>query len=104
MAKNFNSTTVVLGTSEADIYTPSNKSMLLLLQAVNSTASTVNCEMWLTDSSNVHKACLFPSQGIAAYNGISDTAKHVVLSGYKIRGTAGSDSAIYVEVSSLEGV
>lgn len=100
----FNNSTVTLGTSESDIYTASSKSLTLLLQAVNISGSAATCEIWLTDGSNVHKACLFPSQSVTAYQGVSDTAKHVVPSGYKIRGTAGTSNVIYVEVSVLEGM
>lgn len=104
MTKTFNNTNFTLTTSESDIYVASSKTMTLLIQAINSTASNVTCEIWLTDASNVHKACLMPSQAISSYNGISDTNKHVIPSTYKIRGVANVDSAVYVEVSTLEGL
>lgn len=106
MIKTFDSITTVLTTSEADIYTaPSDsKAMTLLVQAVNNTGSAANCEIWLTDDSNAHKALLFPSQSIEAYKGISDTAKHIIKSNYKIRGFASAGTAIYVEISVLEGM
>ena len=105
MTKTFNSATATLTTSEADIYTAPSKTMTLLIQAVNTTGSEVTgCQLWLTDGSNTHVACLFPSQSVATYDGISDTSKHIIPSGYKIRGTAGTGSAVYVEVSVLEGM
>lgn len=104
MTKTFNNATVTLTTSESDVYVAPSKAMTMIIQAVNPTSVAVNCELWMTDSSNTHKACLFPSQAIAAYDGLSDNMKHVFPSGYKIRGTAGSDNAIYVEVSLLEGL
>ena len=73
MAKTLNGEQFVLTTSEADIYTASNNTMTLLVQAVNTTAGAVTCELWMTDGSNNHVACLFPSQSIAAYDGISDS-------------------------------
>lgn len=105
MVKTFNSAYTALGTSEGDVYTSPSKTMTLLIQVVNSTGSEVTgCELWLTDGSNTHVACLLPNQSIAAYDGVSDTSKHIIPSGYKIRGTAGTGSAVYVEVSVLEGV
>lgn len=105
MAKVLNSAFDTLETSEADIYTAPSKTMTLLIQAVNTTGSEVTgCQLWLTDGSNTHVACLLPNQSIAAYDGVSDTSKHIIPSGYKIRGTAGTGSAVYVEVSVLEGM
>jgi hypothetical protein len=104
MAKTFNGTFVTLDTSEGDIYTAPSKAMSLLIQVVNTTSSAVTCELWMTDGSNNHVACLFPSQSVAAYNGVSDTAKHVILNGYKIRGLASAGSAAYVEISTIEGM
>src|SRR5574343_5284 len=103
MVKTLNGTRFVLTTSEADIYTAPSNTMTLLIQAVNVTAGAVTGELWMTDGSNTHVACLFPSQSIAAYDGISDTSKHFIPSGYKIRGTAGTGSAIYVEITAFEG-
>ena len=104
MAKTLNGEQFVLTTSEADIYTAPSNAMTLLVQAVNTTAGAVTCELWMTDGSNNHVACLFPSQSVAAYNGVSDTAKHVILNGYKIRGLASAGSAAYVEISTIEGM
>ena len=77
--------------------------MTLLVQAVNTTAGAVTCELWMTDGSNNHVACLFPSQSIAAYDGISDTSKHFIPTGYKIRGLASAGTSIYVEITAFEG-
>lgn len=106
MARTLNRATAVLTTSEADIYTaPSDsKAMSLLVQAVNNSSNPVSCEIWVTDGSNTHDACLFPTQSIAAYSGLSDTAKHIIPANYKIRGVAGAGSVVYVEVSVVEGV
>lgn len=104
MTKIFNSTATTIPSSEGTLFTANSKSITLLIQAVNNSAATVNCEVWMTDSSNNHYALIFPSQGISAYNGISDNAKHVFPTGYKLRGTAGTSSTLYFEVSSLEGV
>lgn len=105
MTKTFNNATFTLTTSESDVYTATGvKSMTLLIQAVNTSGTPTNCELWITDGSNTHKACLFPSQSIAAYDGITDTSKHIIPSGYKIRGVASAGSTIYVEVSVLEGM
>lgn len=103
MTKTLNSAFVTLGTSEGDIYTASSKTMTLLIQAVNTTNTAATCELWITNGSNAHVACVIPLQDIPAYNGISDTVKHVIPSGYKIRGTAGTGSTIYVEITTLEG-
>lgn len=100
----FNSATVTLGTSEGDIFTASSKSLTLLIQAINTSDSSVTCELWLTDGSNTHKSSIIPAQTINAYDGVQDVTKHVVLSGYKIRGKASSTSSIYVEISVLEDV
>ena len=88
MAKTLNGSRFTLTTSEADIYTAPSNAMTLLVQAVNTTSSAVTCELWITDGSNTHVACLFPSQSVAAYDGVSDTSKHYIPSGYKIRGLA----------------
>lgn len=103
MAKTLNGEQFVLTTSEADIYTAPSNAMTLLVQAVNTTAGAVTCELWMTDGSNNHVACLFPSQSIAAYDGISDTSKHYIPTGYKIRGLASSGTSIYVEITAFEG-
>ena len=103
MAKTLNGSRFTLTTSEADIYTAPSNAMTLLVQAVNTTAGAVTCELWMTDGSNNHVACLFPSQSIAAYDGISDTSKHFIPSGYKIRGLASAGTSIYVEVTAFEG-
>lgn len=103
MTKTLNGSCVALSNSEGDVYTAPSNAMTLLIQAVNTTGVSVNCELWLTNGSNTHVACIFPSQAIAAYDGLSDTAKHYIPSGYKIRGTAGSTSSIYVEITAFEG-
>jgi hypothetical protein len=103
MAKTLNGLQFTLTTSEADIYTAPSNTMTLLIQAVNTTSSAVTCELWMTDGSNNHVACLFPSQSIAAYDGISDTSKHYIPTGYKIRGLASAGTSIYVEVTAFEG-
>jgi len=103
MVKTLNGSRFTLTTSEADIYTAPSNTMTLLVQAVNTTAGAVTCELWMTDGSNNHVACLFPSQSIAAYDGVTDTSKHYIPEGYKIRGTAGTGSAIYVEITAFEG-
>ena len=103
MAKTLNGEQFTLTTSEADIYTAPSNAMTLLVQAVNTTAGAVTCELWMTDGSNTHVACLFPSQSIAAYDGVSDTSKHYIPSGYKIRGLASAGTSIYVEVTAFEG-
>lgn len=103
MAKTLNGSRFTLTTSEADIYTAPSNTMTLLVQAVNTTAGAVTCELWMTDGSNNHVACLFPSQSIAAYDGISDTSKHYIPTGYKIRGLASAGTSIYVEVTAFEG-
>lgn len=103
MAKTLNGSRFTLTTSEADIYTAPSNAMTLLVQAVNITSGAVTCELWMTDGSNTHVACLFPSQSIAAYDGISDTSKHYIPSGYKIRGLASAGTSIYVEVTVFEG-
>jgi hypothetical protein len=77
--------------------------MTLLVQAVNTTSGAVTCELWMTDGSNNHVACLIPSQSLAAYNGLTDTSKHYIPSGYKIRGVASSESAVYIELTVFEG-
>lgn len=104
MAKVMNSAAVVLTTSESDIIAPTDKSLTLLIQIVNATATARTCEIWTTDANNVHKACILPYKEIEAYDGISDVAKHIIPAGYKIRGVASAGSAIYVEVSYVEGV
>ncbi len=104
MTKTFTPTHYTLTTNESDIYAPTNKAMTMLIQAVNTTGSAVTCELWVTDGSNVHKASIFPSQSIAAHDGISDTSKHIIPSGYKIRGLASAGSAIMIEVSAIEGM
>ena len=103
MAKTLNGEQFVLTTSEADIYTAPSNAMTLLVQAVNTTSGPVTCELWMTDGSNNHVACLFPSQSIAAYDGISDTSKHYIPTGYKIRGLASAGTSIYVEITAFEG-
>lgn len=103
MAKTLNGSTAVLTTSEADIYTAPSKSMTLLIQAVNTSSSAVTCELWITDGSNNHVACILPSKSIASYDGVTDTAKHLIPIGYKIRGFASTGSTIYVEVTAFEG-
>ena len=103
MAKTLNGEYFTLTTSESDIYTAPSNTMTLLVQAVNTTAGAVTCELWMTDGSNNHVACLFPSQSIAAYNGVSDTSKHFIPTGYKIRGLASAGSSIYVEITVFEG-
>lgn len=104
MTKTFNNANLVLTTTESDIYTATSKSMTLLVQAINATTNSVTCEIWITDASNTHMVCLFPSQSITSYNGVSDTNKHIIPTGYKIRGTASINTSIYVEVSVLEGL
>lgn len=105
MTKNFDSFATTLPLTEGDIYVATSaKAMTLLIQAVNPTDTTITCEAWVTDASNNHVACLFPSQAISAYGGISDTSKHIVKTGYKIRGNAGSASSVWIEVSVLEGM
>ena len=104
MAKNFIHDDAILGTTETDVYSASNKAMSLLIQAVNVTDNEVTAELWLTDGSNVHISPLIPEQIIPPKDGSSDTAKHVIPAGYKIRGTAGSTDSIHVEVSVLEGM
>lgn len=104
MTKTFNSFATTIPTSEGDLYTAPSKSMTLLIQVVNTSGDAVNCELWMTNASNTHCACLIPNQSIAAYNGITDTAKHIIPSGYKVRGTAGASSVLYFEVSTLEGL
>ena len=103
MANTLNGEYFTLTTSESDIYTAPSNTMTLLVQAVNTTAGAVTCELWMTDGSNNHVACLFPSQSIAAYNGVSDTSKHFIPTGYKIRGLASAGSSIYVEITVFEG-
>lgn len=103
MAKTLNGEQFTLTTSEADIYTAPSNTMTLLIQAVNTTSSAATCELWMTDGSNTHVACLFPSQSIAAYDGISDTSKHFIPTGYKIRGLASAGTSIYVEITAFEG-
>lgn len=104
MTKTFNSFATTLPDTEGDLVTTTSKTMTMLIQVVNPTASAVTCEIWMTDASNTHYACLFPSQSVAAYNGVSDTAKHIIPTGYKIRGVAGTASTLYFEVSMLEGM
>lgn len=104
MANTLNNHTLLLTTSESDIFVAPSKSLTLLIQAVNTTASGTQCELWITNGSNEHVACIIPYQEIDAYNGISDTSKHIVPSGYKIRGKAYAGSSIYVEISVVEGV
>jgi hypothetical protein len=104
MAKVLNSAMVSLGTSISDVYTASGKTMTLLIQAVNTHTSDVTVELWITDGSNVNKACCFPSQSIASYDGVTDISKHILPDGYKIRGMADEASVVYVEVSVVEGV
>ena len=103
MAKTLNGEQFTLTTSEADIYTAPSNAMTLLIQAVNATSSAATCELWMTDGSNNHVACLFPNQSIAAYDGISDTSKHFIPTGYKIRGLASAGTSIYVEITAFEG-
>jgi hypothetical protein len=103
MVKTLNGSRFTLTTSEADIYTAPSNAMTLLVQAVNTTSGSVTCELWMTDGSSNHVACLFPSQSIAAYDGISDTSKHYIPTGYKIRGLASAGTSIYVEVTAFEG-
>ncbi len=103
MAKTLNGEYFTLTSSESDIYTASSNTMTLLVQAVNTTAGAVTCELWMTDGSNTHVACLLPNQSIAAYNGVSDTSKHFIPTGYKIRGLASAGSSIYVEITVFEG-
>ncbi len=105
MAKVFNSATGVLTTSEADIYVATGtKAMTLLIQVANASSSTTTCELWLTDGSNTHLFPIVPSQQIAPGDGVRDVSKHVISSGYKIRGLAAAESAIYVEISAIEGM
>ncbi len=104
MTKVFKNAYVTLTTSEADIYTAPATALSLLIQAVNPTDTTATCELWMTNDSNTHVACLFPSQSIAGYNGITDTTKHIFATGFKIRGVASVESTVYVEVSILEGM
>jgi hypothetical protein len=104
MTKTFNSFATTLPATESDLITTTNTAMTMLIQVVNPTANAVTCELWMTNASNVHYACLCPSQSVAAYNGISDTAKHIIPNGYKIRGVAGTASTLYFEVSMLEGL
>jgi hypothetical protein len=104
MSKSFSCTFAILSTSEADIYTAPSRSMSLLVQAANNTGTSANCELWITDSSDNHLYPLFPSQAVTLYNGISDNGKHIISSGYKIRGKSDTLDAIYVEVNMIEGL
>jgi hypothetical protein len=104
MAKTFNSSYFTLTTSEADVMVMSGKSLSLLIQCANITASTVTVELWITDASNNHVACLVPSQSIAAYGGTSDDGKHVIPDGYKIRGLASAGTSVMVEVNVMAGM
>jgi hypothetical protein len=105
MAKVFNSATGVLTTSEADIYVATgSKAMTLLIQVANTSSNTTACELWLTDGSNTHLFPVVPSQQIVPGDGVRDISKHVILTGYKIRGLASAGSAIYVEISAIEGM
>jgi len=104
MTKTPNSETAILTTSETDVYVAPSKAVTLLIQLVNTSGSAVTCELWLTDASNTKLACLLPSQSITAGSGTSDTAKHTILNGYKIRGLASTGSVVYVEVSVFEGM
>jgi len=104
MAKVLNSAFDTLETSEADIYTAPSKSMTMLIQTVNTHSAAVTYELWITDGSNNKVACLVPSKSRDARDGTSDTGKHVIPSGYKIRGTATTTGVVYVEISVVEGV
>lgn len=104
MAKVFTHNDGVLGTTDTDIYTANAKALNLLIQAVNATGSVVQMELWITDNSNVRKACIVPWQDIEGYDGVSDSAKHVLPIGYKVRGKASAGATIYVEVNTMEGM
>lgn len=104
MVETFNSVTAILGTSLADVHTASTKSLTLLVQAVNNTASDVTCELYLTDDSHVIKAVVIPLCTLSAYGGVSDAGKHVILNGYKLYGMSDTAASVYVEVSVLEGI
>jgi hypothetical protein len=104
MVKNFNAATVILTTTETDVYIASSKTMTLLIQAINLSGTAAACQLWITDASNNHIACLIPQQSMDIYNGTTDTNKHILLSGQKIRGSADPNATIYVELSLVEGV
>lgn len=104
MAKTINSAFSQLDINEADIYVAPSKTMTLLIQVVNPGAAAVTCELWLTDASDAHVACILPNQSIGAGQGTSDTSKHIIPNGYKIRGQASLAGTIYVEISVVEGV
>jgi len=105
MVKVLNNVTHKLQTSETDIYVATVKSMTILIQVVNPTSQDVDkCNIWVTDSSNTHAACLLPSTTIVAYNGTSDTSTHIIPAGYKIRGSADVADIAVVEITIVEGV
>lgn len=105
MTKNFNDANVTLTTSETDIYVSTSKTMTLLIQAVNTSSSDVTVELWITNGSNTHEKAILRSKVITPEEGgVSDTTKHIIRSGYKIRGTASIGSSVTVEVSVLEGM
>jgi len=106
MAKEFLDFDAVLTTSETDVYTATNKAMTLLVQAVNISDTEVEAELWITNAANEHhKAIMRPKNIVPGEDdGVSDTAKHIIKPGWKIRGKAETAGAIMVEVSVLEGM
>lgn len=105
MAKEFLDFDAVLTTSESDVYVATNKAMTLLIQAVNISDTEVEAELWITNGSNEHKKAVMRSRSITpGEGGVSDTAKHIIKPGWKIRGKAEATNSIMVEVSVLEGM
>lgn len=105
MAKEFLDFDAVLTTSESDVYVATNKAVTLLVQAVNISGSEVEAELWITNGSNEHKKAIMRPRVITpGEGGVSDTAKHIIRAGYKIRGKAETADAIMVEVTVMEGM
>ena len=105
MAKEFLDFDAVLTTSESDVYVATNKAMTLLIQAVNISDSEVEAELWITNGTNDHKKAIMRPRNITPGDGgVSDTAKHIIRAGWKVRGKAEAAASIMVEVSVLEGM
>lgn len=105
MAKEFLDFDAVLTTSETDVYVATNKAMNLLIQAVNISETEVEAELWITNGTNEHKKAIMRPRNITpGEGGVSDTAKHIIRPGWKVRGKAETAGAIMVEISVLEGM
>ncbi|TRZ49721.1 MAG: hypothetical protein D4S01_08055 [Dehalococcoidia bacterium] len=104
MSQSFHTTSYILGTGYADVFSATSNTLTLLVQAVNNAEYVVNCELFLTDGAHLTKSVIIPFQNLEPKKGVSDTTKHVIPSAWKLWGKASVAGVVYVEVTTLEGV